>query len=150
MLCDPDSNTCQNWLANDVSCTSKPTMCNPSAGCVSVDNSLAVCTKYFSLTTSTFNVISAGIYAAGSSFFCESANKASNENKCLQNSLTLSGSYPKTCTSSSDCTASSDASRYTSCGCWPNTQGVKYCYPYPGDVPEMISLAKEKVNKDFS
>eukprot|EP00828_Plagiopyla_frontata_P034077 TRINITY_DN442_c0_g1_i4.p1 TRINITY_DN442_c0_g1~~TRINITY_DN442_c0_g1_i4.p1 ORF type:complete len:480 (-),score=66.74 TRINITY_DN442_c0_g1_i4:63-1502(-) len=36
------------------------------------------------------------------------------------------------------------------CLCFPNAQGVKYCNPFPGDIPEVITLAKEKVNQDFS
>lgn len=51
-------------------------MCNPQAGCVQVDGALAVCTKYFSLTTNTINIINSGFYSGGSSFFCSSANFA--------------------------------------------------------------------------
>ena len=125
-------------------------MCNPSAGCVSVDNSLAVCTKYFSLTTSAFSVISSGMYGAGSPYFCESASRAASEYRCLSSPLTMSGGYPQTCITNSDCKASSDASRYQECLCLPNTQGVKYCSPYAGDLPEMMSKQKERVNQDFS
>ena len=34
--------------------------------------------------------------------------------------------------------------------CWPNTKGVKYCVPFPGDIIETFNRKKAWMAKDFS
>ena len=39
---------------------------------------------------------------------------------------------------------------YMNCMCWPNTEGVKYCAPFPGDIIETFNRKKAWIDKDFS
>ena len=80
---------------------------------------------------------------------CSSGDRTST-GACSSSTFTLSGGYPKTCTSSLDCAASGDANRYESCYCWPNTEGVGYCMPFSGDIPSTMSRMKSKMTRDFS
>ena len=64
--------------------------------------------------------------------YCSSGSITSS-NTCASSSYTLAGGYPKTCNSNLDCPAAGDAAMYSSCMCWPNTEGVNYCSPFVGD-----------------
>eukprot|EP00828_Plagiopyla_frontata_P028618 TRINITY_DN369_c0_g1_i3.p2 TRINITY_DN369_c0_g1~~TRINITY_DN369_c0_g1_i3.p2 ORF type:complete len:429 (-),score=41.72 TRINITY_DN369_c0_g1_i3:22-1308(-) len=150
LTCDSYTDTCKAWLLDGASCTdTNKYLCKPNSGCLTKVGGTATCTQFYSVATDQLSYAYGRFFSMSLRGYCSSGSITSS-NTCASSSYTLAGGYPKTCNSNLDCPAAGDAAMYSSCMCWPNTEGVNYCSPFVGDDIATFNRQKAWMTRDYS